>query len=133
MKKYTAFFVCCLVMVLTAASAFAQAGFTGPQGFTGQPGEYGFTGPVQTVTVAQAQSSYHKSPVIVRGNIVQAVGGNFYRFRDASGEIILKIGPKEWMFFGSTIAPTDTIEISGEVHRKNWQQPEIHARMIRKI
>ena len=136
MKRYTLFFVCCLVMLFTAVTAFAQVGFTGPQSFTGQAGfngQYGFTGQVQTVTVAQAQSSYHKTPVIVRGNIVQAIGGDKYIFRDSSGDIILKIGPKEWMYFGTTILPSDTIEISGELHRKNWQQPEIHARMIRKI
>ena len=131
MKKYTRFFVCCcLVMLFTAITAFAQVGFTGQTGITGQ---YGFTGQVQTVTVAQAQAFYHKTPVTVRGNIVRAIGGDNYIFRDTSGEIILKIGPKEWMYFGSTIAPSDTIEISGELHRKNWQQPEIHAKMIRKL
>ena len=133
MKRYTLFFVCCLVMLFTAVTAFAQVGFTGPQGFTGQ---YGFTGQVQTVTVAQVQVFAHKTPVIVRGNIVQAIGSDKYIFRDSSGDIILKIGPKEWMFFGSTIAPSDTIEISGELRRnqKNWQKPvEIHARYIRKL
>ena len=132
MKKYTLLFVCCLVMS-TAATAFAQVGFTGQPGITGQ---YGYTGQVQTVTVAQVQAFYHRTPVIVRGNIVQAIGADKYIFRDSSGDIILKIGPKEWQNFGSTIAPSDTIEISGELHRdkKNWQKPvEIHARYIRKV
>jgi len=135
MKKYAAFFVCCLVLFFSAATVFAQVGFIGPQGATGQPGvpgQYGFTGPVQTVTVAQAQTFNHKAPVIVRGTIVHAIGGDKYLFRDSSGEIVLKISPREWMFFGSTIGPSDTIEISGELHRKKWQ-PEIHARFIRKV
>jgi uncharacterized protein (TIGR00156 family) len=121
------------------ATAAGQYGYTGPgegngYGYTG-PGVgngYGFTGPAQTVTVAQAQTAYDKTPVIVRGNIAMALGGDNYLFRDASGEIVLKIGPKEWMNFGSTIGPSDAIEISGEVHRDYWQI-HIHAKYIRKI
>ena len=137
MKKSTVFFACCLVGLLSTATVYAQVGFTGPSqiGLTGQAGvigQYGFVGPTQTVSVAQAQASYDKTSVIVKGNIVQAIGGDNYLFRDASGEIILKIGPKEWMYFGATITPSDTIEISGEVHRDYWQI-HIHARYIRKI
>jgi uncharacterized protein (TIGR00156 family) len=139
MKKYTFFFVCCLIL-FTALAAFAQVGFTGPSqtGFTSQAGftgQYGYTGQVQTVTVAQSQTFYDKTPVIVKGNIVQAIGGDNYIFRDSSGDIILKIGPKEWMSFGSTIGPSDTIEIGGEVHRdkKNRSDIHIHAVSIRKI
>ena len=140
MKKYTLFFACCLVMLFSAAAAVAQVGFTGPSqtGLTGQAGvigQYGYTGQVQTVTVAQSQAFNDKTPVTVRGNIVQAVGGDNYIFRDSSGDIILKIGPKEWMYFGSTIGPSDTIEISGEVHRdkKNRSYIHIHAKSIRKV
>ena len=140
MKKYTLFFACCFVLLFTAATAFAQQGtgsqfgygFTGPQGSSGQYG-YGFTGPSQTVPVAQAQTYGHHSPVIIQGNIVQAIGGDMYIFRDSSGEITLRIGPREWQYYGSTISPSDTIEISGEVHRRNWQQPEVHVRFIRKL
>ena len=98
MKKYTRFFVCCLAALFSAAAVYAQQGFTGPSqtGFTGLvTGQYGYTGQVQTVTVAQSQVFNDKTPVIVRGNIVQAIGGDNYIFRDSSGDIILKIGPKE--------------------------------------
>ncbi|MDR2575704.1 MAG: NirD/YgiW/YdeI family stress tolerance protein [Treponema sp.] len=141
MRKYTLFFVCCSISLIAAAGVFAQqgaagqfgpgTGFTGP-GSSGQFG-YGFTGPSQTVTVAQAQAYGHKTPVIIKGNIVQALGGDLYTFRDSSGDIVLRIGRKEWQYYGTTISPSDTIEISGEVHRKYWQQPEVHARFIRKI
>jgi len=129
------------VSLIAATAVFAQ-GFTGPgaypppprgaQGPSGQFG-YGFTGPSQIVSVAQAQSYGHKTPVIIRGNIVQALGGKLYTFRDSSGEIVLRIGPKEWQYYGSSISPSDTVEISGEVHRKFWQQPQVHARFMRKI
>jgi uncharacterized protein (TIGR00156 family) len=165
MKKYTLFFVCCLVSLFAAAAISAQ-GFTGPganlpppgrpgsyplpppggpadqfgYGFTGPgqaglSGQYGYTGPVQTSTVAQARTFAHHAPVIVAGNIVQAIGGDTYLFRDSSGEITLKIGPREWMYFGSTISPQDTIEISGEIHwpPHSWNVPELHARIMRKL
>ncbi|MDR1802996.1 MAG: NirD/YgiW/YdeI family stress tolerance protein [Treponema sp.] len=138
MKKYTRFFACCLAALFSAAAVYAQQGFTGPSqtGFTGlAAGQYGYTGQVQTVTVAQSQAFNDKTPVIVRGNIVQAIGGDNYIFRDSSGDIILKIGPKEWMNFGSTIGPSEIIEISGEIHRdkKNRSDIHIHAVSIRKI
>ena len=138
MKKYMVFIGCCLAMAISAGNAFAQAGFTGPNGTPGNPGQFGFgfgfTGPSQTVTVAQANSFADKTPVIVSGNIVQAIGADRYTFRDSSGEITLRIGPKEWQNFGFNISPSDTIEISGEVHwdRKNFRAaPEIKAKQIR--
>ena len=142
MKKYTVFFVCFFVSLVAAVSVFAQ-GFSGPglnpppsPGSLSNTGQYGFTGPSLTVSVIQVQTFAHKTPVIVRGNIVQAIGGDLYTFRDSSGDIVLKIGPKEWQNLGFNISPSDTIEISGELHRdqRDWQRaPEIHARMIRKL
>jgi len=174
MKKYTLFFVFCLVSLIAAATVFAQ-GFTGPgvnppppsgSGFgppppppggpgfgppptpPGGPGRYppppvegitdryGFTGPVRTVNIEEAKTYAHRTPVIVSGTIVQAIGGDLYTFRDSSGDIILRIGPREWYALGSNINPSDKIEISGELHRdhRDWQRaPEIHARYIRKI
>jgi uncharacterized protein (TIGR00156 family) len=163
MKKYTLFFVCCLISFIAAATVSAQ-GFTGPGANPppspsghghypppppphGGPGHhppppmeyqetsdrYGFTGPVRTVTVEQAKTYAHRTPVIVTGTIAQAIGGDLYLFRDSSGEIILRIGPREWYALGSNISPSDNIEISGELH-KDWQRdPEIHARYIRKM
>jgi len=100
----------------------------GPQGYG-----YGFNGPAQTVTVAQAKTYGHRTPVILKGSIVQAVGGDLFTFSDSSGEIYLRIGPREWMYFG-TIGPQDTIEISGEVcYGNGWEPVHVHARFIRKI
>jgi uncharacterized protein YdeI (BOF family) len=75
--------------------------------------------------------------VLISGTLVQSYGGrNLYVFRDSSGEILVKIGPKEWeylWFQGISIGPSDTIEIYGEVHwpKHSWGTPEIHARFIR--
>ena len=151
MKRYTTFFVCCLVMFFAAVSIHAQTGFTGPvqPGIIGQPGQ---AEQLVSVSVEQAKAFGHGTPVIITGNIISGVGNNRYIFRDSSGETILHIGPREWLFFGSTIAPEDTIEISGEVFhlwpwgwgwRGGWHggwgwnsgpaQTEVHARFIRKL
>jgi uncharacterized protein (TIGR00156 family) len=157
MKKYTLFFVCCLISLIAVAAVSAQ-GFTGPGAnppppppppggpghypppppppLEGHTNQYGFTGPSQIVSVEQAKTYTHRTPVIVSGTIVQAIGGDLYTFRDSSGEIILRIGPREWYVLGSNISPSDKIEISGELHRdpRDWQRaPEIHARYIRKL
>ena len=161
MKKYTILFIIALAMFFTAGTVFAQpvpptgpfgpgpigpgpagpqgpqhfGGFTGPQGTAGQ---YGFPGQLQNVSVTQAQTYGHKAPILITGNLVQFYGGkDLYLFRDSSGEIIVKIGPKEWEYLwyqGISIDPSDTIEIYGEVHwpKHNWGTPEVHARFIRK-
>jgi uncharacterized protein (TIGR00156 family) len=157
MKKYTLFFLFCLLSLFAVATVSAQ-GFTGPGTYPPPPpppgpgrnpptpppipleyqeasDQFGFTGPVRTVTVEQAKTFAHITPVIVTGTIVQAIGGDMYLFRDSSGEIMLRIGPREWYALGSTISPSEQIEISGELHRdiRDWQgTPEIHARYIRK-
>ena len=108
----------------------------GPGGPRPSSGQYGFIGPTQTYTAAQALSLEHKTPVVVRGNIVMSLGGDLYSFRDSSGEIYLRIGPREWENFGSNICPSDAIEISGELNRDprdNQRAPEIHARAIRRL
>jgi uncharacterized protein (TIGR00156 family) len=111
-------------------------GFGPPPGFQGTQGQYGFTGPARTVTVEQIKTFTHRTPVIISGTIIQFVGADCYTFRDSSGEITIRIGPREWEIFGSTISPSDNIEISGEVHRDEFDSmraPEVHARFIRKL
>jgi len=142
MKKYTAFFIFSLVL---AGSVFAQAGqfgygFSGPQGQlnNGFNGQFGYS-QMQNVTAAQAKTFGHKMPVLMTGNLIQFYGGkDLYVFRDASGEILVKIGPKEWQYLwyqGINIDPSNTIEIIGEVHwpKHSWGTPEVHVRFIKKV
>jgi len=166
MKKYTVFFGVCLVLFLSAGSVFAQPGngqrgpaqaapapqgsvpgtggqfygFSGPQGGLQGAGQYGFGfGQLQIVTVTQARTYGHKVPVALSGNLIQFYGGkDLYVFRDSSGDIIVKIGTKEWQnlwYQGINITPSDTIEIYGEVHwpKHHWGIPEVHVRFIKKI
>jgi uncharacterized protein (TIGR00156 family) len=171
-KKYTLFFVCCLLSLFAVlmgscqdstgseADPYSQpardAGTLSPTTFGpdtnpppppldpyGNPpppplDPYEFTASAQHVTVEQAKNSAHGTPVIVTGNLVQAIGGDSYIFRDSSGTITMRIGPREWEIYGSHISLSDFIEISGELHREpgdRQRSPEIHihARYIRKL
>ena len=143
MKKYTRFFVFTLVLLFVAASAHAQfGGFTGPsafnapQGFTGQQTGFaypqGFTGQFTPVPVSQVYSYPDKAPAILRGNIVQFLGGDLYLFRDTSGDIIIKIKQDRW--WGVTVGPNDLVELGGELKRdkKTLMINHFDAKVVRK-
>ncbi|MCL2214423.1 MAG: NirD/YgiW/YdeI family stress tolerance protein [Treponema sp.] len=150
MKKYTAVLVLSLVFFISAGSAFAQyipgqqivpgqAIVPGQQIIPGQiiQGQYGYG--LQAVPVVQAWTYYHKSPIVIQGNIIQFYGGrDLYIFRDSSGDVLVKIGTKEMQYLwfqGISIAETDTIGIYGEVHwpRHSYGTPEVHVRYINKL
>jgi uncharacterized protein (TIGR00156 family) len=143
------FFVSCLAILFVGVSVmyshaeshglnrsgFIESGVNPPPS-SGFQGQYGFIGPSRTSTAAQALNFEHRSPVILTGNLVQSIGADLYIFRDSSGEINVRIGPLEWQNTGFNISSSDSIEISGEVHKDmgGFQRPpEVHARHIRKI
>jgi uncharacterized protein (TIGR00156 family) len=159
MKKYTIFFVCCLISLIASTTVSAQ-GFTGPgtnsppppppghnpppppphggpdsnpppPPFEGITDRQGLTGLVWNVTVEQAKNYPHDSWIIITGNIISVLpGGRHFMFRDSSGEIPIEIGPKEWR--GLSVGVSDRVEISGEVKRERGQVfIKVHA--IRKI
>ena len=120
MRKFLIFCICCLTaLFFITGTVYAQKG--------------GFTGPSRIVTASQARTFAHRTPVVLTGNLVLYLGMDRYTFRDSSGEITVKIGPREWQ--GLFVAPSDNIEISGELHRdeRDSQTVEIHVRNIRKI
>jgi uncharacterized protein (TIGR00156 family) len=122
MKKYI--FVCCLIMFLSIGNVFAQPGFAGQpgSGFTGPAGGYNNYGgipgqPVMIsypITVNEVRNLPHDSWVVLNGNIINMLpGGRQYTFRDATGEIAVDIGRKEWR--GLSVGVADKVEIYGEV------------------
>ena len=121
MKKYTVLFI---GFMLFSRAAFAQQGFTGPQaatgqttGFTGQQGFHGYTGVSTPVTVSQVVQTFpNKAHAILKGNIVQHLGGDRYLFRDSSGDIVMKIKHDRW--WGLSVSPSDLVEIGGELKRE---------------
>jgi uncharacterized protein (TIGR00156 family) len=129
MKKYTAFFVCCLVTYFTAAAVFAQqgSGFTGPAA----PGTANRPEQAQAVTVAQLDTVPNKNYVILTGNIVQSVGRENYTFRHSTGEITVEMDRKYWQ--GFSVGPYDTVEIIAKVEKKLFGKIEAEAKGIRRL
>jgi uncharacterized protein (TIGR00156 family) len=92
--------------------------------------------PTQTATVTQVRTFPARTPVLMKGNLVIAVAHNLYTFRDSSGEINVRIGPREWQRLGANIGPSDTIEITGVLFKDEKdasKAPEVHVRNIKKL
>ena len=94
---------------------------------------FGFTGPTQAVTAAEVGSFANRTPLIVRGTIIYSTGPDRYLFRDSSGDITVRIGQSEWRRAGSTISPSDEVEISGVLYKDEQRVPEIRVNSIKKL
>ena len=82
----------------------------------------------QTITtVNEAKNLPQDSWVVLTGNITNAWSGNYYTFRDSSGEILVEIEWNVWR--GLSVNVSDIVEIRGEV-RINSGQASIRVRAI---
>jgi len=78
------------------------------------------------VTINEARILPHDSWVVLTGNIVSSLSGKNYLFRDATGEISVDIGSKEWR--GYSVSEYDRVEIYGEVKVSRGQvHIKVHA------
>ena len=130
MKKLAAMVA---VMALCSAPVLAaqQGGFSGPTPTTTQSQNGGFVGPNgSSTTVESAKSLRDDTWVTLRGNIVERISDDLYKFQDSSGIVNVDIDHKRWN--GVTVTPQDTVEIQGEVD-KDWNSVEIDVKQIRKI
>ena len=129
MKKLAAMVA---VMALCSAPVLAaqQGGFSGPTTTT-QSQNGGFVGPNgSSATVESAKSLRDDTWVTLRGNIVERISDDLYKFQDSSGTVNVDIDHKRWN--GVTVTPQDTVEIQGEVD-KDWNSVEIDVKQITKV
>ncbi|MCL2521143.1 MAG: NirD/YgiW/YdeI family stress tolerance protein [Spirochaetaceae bacterium] len=113
-----------LVLLLTSGIGLvAQTGFTGPSN-QGQNVRQG-----QSVTVAQAHTMRDDSRVVLTGHIISHISGNYYLFRDSTGEIRVEIYARRWN--GLQVGPGDLVEISGEVDQGRNRPAYIEVYAIR--
>ena len=128
MKRYSVFVGLCFVALFSGALVFAQqGGFTGPSA----PVVSNAQGVYQAVTVSQLQTlPNNKSYVTLSGNLTQSIGRNSYTFRDATGEISVKIGVHYW--WGLTAGPSDRVQILVEVEKKRNGRIEVEAKGLRR-
>lgn len=92
-----------------------------------------YTGPVvqNKVSVTQLKNLADDSLVTLQGNLTKHLGGEYYLFRDESGEIEVEVDNKVWR--GITVGPEDLLNIRGEVD-KSWNRPtKIDVGFIEKI
>ncbi len=116
------------LLLFAVGSENAAAQF---QGNTAQnaPAMGGFTGPATAPnTVAQAKKMWDDTPVVLRGNIVNSLGGEYYTFRDQSGEIMVEIDHDVW--WGVQVDPKDTVEIYGEVEKDFGEAVKIDVKRL---
>ena len=109
-----------LLFLLLTAVIYGQ-GFTGP----GSEGQIIMTSRV--ITAGEARNLPNDSWVVLSGNIINMLpGGRQYTFRDATGDIAVDIGPKEWR--GLSVDAADRVEIYGEVKINRGQvHIKVHA------
>ena len=82
------------------------------------------------ITVAEARNLPRNSWVVLTGYIVQSLRGEYYIFRDPSGEITVEIERNVWR--GLSAGPSDRVEISGEIEIERGQVT-IDVKAIRRI
>ena len=114
-----------LLFTLGVSNALASS----PDGGYTQRG--GFTGPGPSInTVEQAKGMRDDTHVMLRGRIIQQLGGKHYLFQDDTGTIEVEIENKHWQ--GQNVGPEDLVEIYGEVD-KDWSERVIDVdRIIKK-
>ncbi|MCL2277267.1 MAG: NirD/YgiW/YdeI family stress tolerance protein [Treponema sp.] len=104
------------------------AAFLYGQGFVGSGNDALTIMNSRFISVTQARSLPQDSWVALNGNIINMLpGGSQYTFRDATGDIPVDIGPKEWR--GLSVDASDRVEIYGEV-KINRGQMHIKVRAI---
>lgn len=89
------------VLICGLIATEAQAQFTGPSA-TGRP-----------ASVEEAMRARPGSYIVVTGNIVSHLRGEYYTFRDATGEMRVEIPRESWQ--GRRVSPDTTVRLLAEV------------------
>ena len=83
------------------------------------------------VSVQEVRNMPDDSPVIIRGYMLRQNGENSYVFQDDTGTINLEIDEEDWA--GQTFAPTDFVEVWGEVDKNGMSVTEVDVTAIKKL
>lgn len=129
------------VLSVFSTSVFADGhhkhgGYNGKAEHRGEyhKGEYhkgGFVNSSQPVSSVSKESSWKDDQfVVLQGKIVEQVGRDDFRFKDASGELIIEIDRKAWR--GQEINPNDEVKLFGEVD-KSWNKTEVEIHRVEKV
>jgi uncharacterized protein (TIGR00156 family) len=70
--------------------------------------------------------------VTVRGKLTKHMGGDRYVFADSTGEMQVDID-RRYFPMGQTIAPTDTLELTGEFEKETNAPSELDVKQLKRI
>lgn len=123
------------LILLSAASSPAIAQYTGPSDGKGAVPDttrsavanLGLS-TVRGLTTAGKDDTH----VMVQGRIVRHLGGDRYRFADASGEIDLEIESERWPA-NTPIDDKAEVRITGEYDKGRIRKPKIEVERIDKV
>ena len=108
-----------LVLIVALSSAVpASAQFVGP----GSPHIGG------KVTVAEVSEIRPGTQVILTGNFVQRYRADVYRFRDATGEILVEVDRSLWR--NRFVGPETPVQVTGQVERSLLRARRVEAERI---
>jgi len=114
----------------TLAATTTQGGFVADSRVVTEKNQVQSTKRPDIINVQKALLLTDDSPVRLKGNIIQSLGGNKYQFKDDTGTITVEIDSKRWQ--GQHISPKDDIEIMGEIDREG-NRVEVDVKRIVKI
>ncbi|AOZ01811.1 hypothetical protein BKK81_20810 [Cupriavidus sp. USMAHM13] len=112
----------CLALATFAAiaAAPAHADYVGPSVI-----------PASTVK-ALADTGRDDQAARLRGRLVGSLSGNTYRFRDASGEMVVKIKPALWPA-GVNIGETTEVELVGVYDKELLREGRFKVKQLRPL
>ncbi|MDY4280549.1 MAG: NirD/YgiW/YdeI family stress tolerance protein [[Pasteurella] mairii] len=91
----------------------------------------GFINANQPVTtIAQENTWKDDQYIVLQGKIVEQVGKDDYRIKDASGEMVVEIERGAWR--GQDVSPNDEVKLYGEVD-KSWNKTEVEIHRVEKV
>lgn len=85
----------------------------------------------EVMTIEQVRGLSDNSPVVVRGYLLRQNGENSYVFQDNTGTINVEIDEMDWN--GMNVAPSDYVEIWGEVDKNGASMIEIDVSAMKKL
>ena len=105
-----------LLLSLLATPALAQ--FSGPGSSRGGG----------QLTVAEVSQVRPGTQVILTGNFIQRYRDQYYRFRDATGEMLVEVDRRVWR--NRPIGPYTKVQITGDVERSLFRGRHVDVERI---
>ena len=122
-----------LMALISVASTSALAQYTGPGAKSGSVAIVKTTKAVPITDVRTLMASgKDDAEVSLQGRIVRRVGGDDYRFADATGEIDIEIDSEHWPA-NTPIDDKAVVKITGEFDKGLVSKPKVEVEHLEKV